>query len=88
MAWEVNDLINTDELLNWEYQSDLEKGLLPKLTKIVNSFKIIKHYIPKSNRMLIFNLYFTAKLYYGLELIESADHTLIHKLQVKQNSAL
>ena len=81
--------LHLDELLNWEYQiCDLDEGLLPKLTKINNSFKIIKHYIPENNRMLMFTAYFASKLYYGLELIGSADNTLIHKLQVKQNRAL
>ena len=81
--------LHLDELLNWEYQiSDLDEGILPKLTKINNSFKIIKHYIPENNRMLMFNAYFASKLYYGIELIGSADNTLIHKLQVKQNRAL
>ena len=78
-----------DELLNWDYQiANTEEGMLPKLTKLNNSFKMIKHYAPVKNRMLLFTAYFQSKLNYGLELIGSADHSLIKKLQVKQNRAL
>ena len=78
-----------DELLNWDYHiANIEEGILPKLTKLNNSYKIIKHYAPVKNRMLLFTAYFKSKLNYGLELIGSADHSLINKLQVKQNRAL
>lgn len=81
--------IYLDELVNWEHQiSHPEDGLLAKLTKTNNSFKIVKHCIPEKNKKLIFNAYFSSKLQYGIELFGCADHKLIHKLQVKQNRAL
>ena len=81
--------IHLDELLNWEHQlCHPEDGLLAKLTKANNSFKIVKHCIPEKNKKLIFNAYFLSKLQYGIELFGCADSKLIHKLQVKQNRAL
>ena len=62
--------------------------LTTKLTKIINSFKIVKHYVPINNRMLLFDAYFNSKIQYGIELYGSANETLIKKLQVKQNRAL
>ena len=62
--------------------------LITKLTKIVNSFKIVKHYVPIKNRMLLFDAYFISKLQYGIEIYGSANNMLMQKLQVKQNRAL
>ena len=36
--------------------------LLTKLTKITNSFKIVKHYVPISNRKLLLEAYFMSRL--------------------------
>jgi len=57
-------------------------------TKLVNSFKIVKHYVPVNNRILLFEAYFNSKIQYGIELYGSANQTLIKKLQVKQNRAI
>ena len=81
--------IYLDELLKWEYHiEDSEEGLLSKLTKINNSFKIVKHYIPENIRRIMFNAYFSSKVQYGLEIIGTARKEILHKLQVKQNRAL
>ena len=78
-----------DELLSWDYHlNDTEDGLLAKLTKINNSFKIIKHCVPERTKFILFNAYFASKISYGIELFGSADKALMHKLQVKQNRAL
>jgi len=62
--------------------------LTTKLTKIVNSFKIVKHYVPEKNRILLFEAYFNSKIQYGIELYGSANQSLINKLQIKQNRAI
>jgi len=62
--------------------------LLTKLTKITNSFKIVKHYVPISNRKLLLEAYFMSRLQYGIEIYGSANNQLIHKLQIKQNRAI
>ena len=36
----------------------------------------------------MFNAYFSSKINYGLEILGTANNSLIHKLQVKQNRAL
>ena len=78
-----------DEQISWEHHlNHAEDGLLAKLTKVNNSFKMVKHCIPEKNKKLIFNAYFLSKIQYGIELFGCADHKLIHKLQVKQNRAL
>jgi hypothetical protein len=74
-----------DENLN--YKPHITE-LTTKLTKIVNSFKIIKHYVPVNNRMLLFEAYFNSKIENGIELYGSANSSLIKKLQIKQNRAL
>ena len=81
--------IYLDESLNWNYHlNDPENGLIPKLTKINNSLKIVRYYIPERNRMLMYNAYVSSRISYGIELIGSANKTFLHKLQVKQNRAL
>ena len=63
-----------DEILS--YKPHINE-LLTKLTKIINSFKIIKYYVPLKNRMLIFEAYFNSKIEYGIELYGTANDTLI-----------
>ena len=62
--------------------------LISKLTKITNSFKIVKHYVPIKNRKTLFEAYFVSKLQYGIEIYGSASNQLMHSLQIKQNRAL
>ena len=74
--------IYLDELLTWEYHiCDTEEGLLAKLTKTNNCFKLVKHYIPEKIKKIMFNAYFASKINYGL--VGTANNTLNHKLQVK-----
>ena len=68
-----------DEKLDWRHHiTDAEDGLLAKLTKINNSFKIIKHCVPEKNKMILLNAYFISKISYGIELYGNADKTLVH----------
>ena len=57
-------------------------------TKITNSFKIVKHYVPMKNRKTLFEAYFVSKLQYGIEIYGGTNHKLSHSLQIKQNRAL
>ena len=74
-----------DEKLKWDdHIASLQKSLM----KISNSLKIIKHYIPEKNKILLFNAYISSKIQYGIELYGRANSSLLNKIQVRQNRSL
>ncbi len=58
------------------------------MTKICNSFKIIKHQISESNILLFYNDYFFSKIQYGIEVYGLASTSTLRKVQIQQNRAL
>ena len=56
--------------------------------KITNSFKIIKHYVPEENKILLLNAYIGSKIQYGIELYGRASPTTLQKVQIRQNWAM
>ncbi len=58
------------------------------MTKIGNSFKIIKHQIPESNKLLLYNAYIFSKIQYGVEVYGQASTSTLRKVQIQQNQAL
>jgi hypothetical protein len=74
-----------DEKLKWDdHIASLQKSLM----KTTNSLKIIKHYIPEKNKILLFNAYISSKIQYGIELYGRANSSLLNKIQVRQNRSL
>ena len=59
-----------------------------KLTKIISSFKIIKHYIPDKCKLQLFHPHINSRLKYGLEVYGHASKTNMQKLQILQNKSL
>ena len=77
--------VTLDEKLKWDdHITSLQKTLM----RTTNSFKIIKHYIPEKNKILLFNAYISSKIQYGIELYGRANPTLLNKIQIRQNRAL
>ncbi len=58
------------------------------MTKIGNSFKIIKHQIRESNKLLFYNAYIFSKIQYGIEVYGQASTSTLRKVQIQQNRAL
>ncbi len=58
------------------------------MTKIGNSFKIIKHQILESNKLLFYNAYIFSKIQYGIEVYGQASTSTLRKVQIQQNRAL
>ncbi len=56
--------LTLDEHLNWQEHI---KDINISLTKMDNSFKIIKHQIPESSKLLFYNDYIFSKIQYGIE---------------------
>ncbi len=71
--------------MNWQEHI---KDINLSLTKIGNSFKIIKHQIPESDKLLFYNAYIFSKNQYGIEVYGQASTSALRKVQIKQNQGL
>ncbi len=58
------------------------------MNKLANSYKIVRHYVGRSNKFTIYYAYSYSKLLYGIELYGMAGKDLMRKLQVQQNRTL
>ena len=74
-----------DEELNWKDHID---SLACALTKICNSFKIIKHQVPTPNKINLYYAYIYSKIQYGIEVYGFATSTQLSRIQRLQNKAL
>ena len=74
-----------DDKLSWnQHVSYIGK----KITKIISSFKIIKHYVPEKCKKQLFHAHINSRLKYGLEVYGYTTKSNINKLQIQQNKAL
>ena len=74
-----------DDKLNWgNHIEELNK----KLTKTTQAFKIVKNFVDKKSKFMLFYAYFESRAQYGSELYCTANRKLIKSVQVKQNRAL
>ncbi len=77
--------LTLDEHLNWQEHI---KDINISLTKIGNFFKIIKHQILESNKLLFYNAYIFSKIQYGIEVYGQTSTSTLQKVQIQQNRAL
>ncbi len=56
------------------------KDINISLTKIGNSFKIIKRQIRESNKLLFYNAYIFSKIQYGIEVYGQASTSTLRKV--------
>ncbi len=81
----LNTRLTLDEHLDWQEHI---KDINISLTKIGNSFKIIKHQIPESNKLVFINAYIFSKIQYYIEVYGQASTSTLRKVQIQQNRAL
>jgi exonuclease III len=77
--------VTLDENLNWQ---DHISDLNTTLTKIGNSFKIVKHQIPEHTKLLFYNAYVYSRIQYGIEIYGKATASTLKKVQTQQNRSL
>ena len=58
------------------------------LVKIISAFKIVRDWVPRTEKMKLYYAYFHSKLQYGLEIYGSSANKFIRKLEVLQHKAL
>ena len=74
-----------DENLDWkEHIANINKSLI----KTSNSFKIIKHQVPKLDKIIVYYAYIYSKIQYGIEVYGRASNTALRKVQTQQNRAI
>ena len=74
-----------DDKLTW---TDHVTQTSKKLTRIISSFKIIKHFVPDKCKKQLFHAHINSRLKYGLEVYGHTTKNNIQKLQVLQNKSL
>ena len=77
--------ITLDENLNFKDHIEI---LSNSLTKIISSFKIIKHQVSKKSKYKLFNAYINSKIMYGIEVYGHTGMTVLKRIQTQQNKAL
>jgi hypothetical protein len=77
--------VTLDENLKWDAHIQL---LQAYLTKITNAFKIIKNYVPKDKKMLLYYAYIYSRIQYGIEVYGKTASKHLQKIQINQNRAL
>ena len=74
-----------DDKLSWTKHID---ELNEKLTKTIQAYKIVTHFLNISAKYMVYHAYFYSRIQYGCELYTTAHNKKLKSIQVKQNRAL
>ena len=74
-----------DDKLTWRKHID---NLVNSITKTSNAFKILKHWVPSTEKLKLYYAYVHSKLRYGLLLYGTAPKKCLKKVQTAQNKSL